>query len=108
MRFTRRKADVFALAYLQSEDWNGAQQQGKPLTNTILMSDDKGTESNKNQAQPETVHKHVVGAVSTIAGCALVTFILGALWSSPWPAAVASCGLCVMGLGVAFFMTRRG
>ena len=72
------------------------------------MSDDNQAVSDKKPCEAEGMHKHVTGTISTIAGCAFLTFILGSLWGSPWPAAAASCGLCVMGLGVAFFMTRRG
>jgi hypothetical protein len=43
-----------------------------------------------------------------IAGCAGGTFYLGAVCGAPWPAALASCGISAMGVGVAYFMLRRG
>jgi hypothetical protein len=70
------------------------------------MSEEKETSAEKKPATAQTPHQHVEKAVATIAGCALATFCLGA-FESPWPAAVASCGLCVMGVGVAYFMLRR-
>lgn len=65
------------------------------------------TEEGK-QTQSETPHKHVAITIAKIAVCASVTFAVGAFLSEAWPAAVASCGLCVMGVGVAFIMLRRG
>jgi hypothetical protein len=60
----------------------------------------------KKQTEAQTPHQHVAKAVTTIAICALATFCLGSI-QSPWPAAVASCGLSVMGVGVAYVMLRR-
>ncbi|HWD93222.1 MAG TPA: hypothetical protein VG938_12835 [Verrucomicrobiae bacterium] len=61
----------------------------------------------KAQSNSETPHKHAVTAVTTIAGCAFGTFALGAVVNQAWPAAVASCGLSMMGVGVAFVLLRR-
>jgi hypothetical protein len=71
----------------------------------IIMGD-KETIGEMNQTEAETPHKHVATAVILIAGCAAGTFYLGAVCGAPWPAAVASCGLSVMGVGVAYFMMR--
>jgi hypothetical protein len=61
----------------------------------------------KKQTGSETLNKQLLTGVGTIAGFAFGTFVLGALFDAPWPAAVASCGLSVMGVGVAYFMLRR-
>jgi len=61
--------------------------------------------SEKNQA--DTPQQKVGSVVTAIAGCALGTFALGAALGAPWPAAIASCGLSGMGVGVAYFMLRR-
>ena len=61
----------------------------------------------KKQTGSETLNKQLLTGVGTIAGFAFGTFVLGALFDAPWRAAVASCGLSVMGVGVAYFMLRR-
>jgi uncharacterized membrane protein YccC len=71
------------------------------------MSEDKESTGDTKQTEAETPHKHVARAVVTVAGFAFGTFILGAISDAPWPAAVASCGLSVMGVGVAYVMMRR-
>jgi hypothetical protein len=71
------------------------------------MSEDKETISEKKQPEAESPHKHVATVVTMIATCAFGTLALGAMLGAPWPAAVASCGLCVMGVGVAYVMLRR-
>ena len=68
---------------------------------------DIATEAKKS-SEEETPHKHVTQIISTIAGCALGAFALGALTGAAWPGAVAACGLSVMGVGVAYFMLGRG
>jgi predicted phage tail protein len=60
----------------------------------------------KKQTESETFNKQVLTAVGTIAAFAFGTFVLGALFDAPWPAAVASCGLSIMGVGVAYFLLR--
>ncbi len=62
----------------------------------------------KKPAVSEITNKNVFTVVSSIAGFAFGTFVLGALFAAPWPGAVASCGLSVMGVGVAYFMLHRG
>ncbi|MGD1089541.1 MAG: hypothetical protein ABR955_12590 [Verrucomicrobiota bacterium] len=71
------------------------------------MSEDKETTGDTKRTEAETPHKNVATAVILIAGCAAGTFYLGAVCGAPWPAAVASCGLSVMGVGVAYVMMRR-
>jgi hypothetical protein len=61
----------------------------------------------KIQNEPDTSHQHAVKAITTIAGCAFGTFVLGAALNEAWPAAVASCGLSIMGVGVAYVLLRR-
>ena len=63
--------------------------------------------TDKISTELETPHKHTVAAITTIAGCALGTFAIGACVNEAWPAAVASCGLSVMGVGVAWVLVRR-
>jgi hypothetical protein len=70
------------------------------------MSEDKEATSENKQTELATSSNHVAKAVTTIALCAFGTFCLGAI-QAPWPAAVASCGLSVMGVGVAYVMLRR-
>jgi uncharacterized membrane protein YccC len=73
----------------------------------IIMGD-KETIGEMNQTEAETPHKHAAYTVIVIAICAVFTFFLGAgPCEAPWPAAVASCGLCSMGVGVVYFMLRR-
>jgi hypothetical protein len=71
-----------------------------------ITSEEKEQIIEKKQTEAETPHKHVAKAVITIAICALATFWLGSI-QIPWPAAVASCGLSVMGVGVAYAMLRH-
>ena len=71
------------------------------------MSEDKESTGEKNQAGNETPHKHVTNTVVAIAFCAFLIFFFGA-GMAPWPAAIAVCGLSAMGVGVAYFMLRRG
>jgi hypothetical protein len=54
----------------------------------------------------ESVLKTASNAVS-VAGCAVAVFAVGAFFGAAWPAAVAACGISVMGIGVAFFMLKR-
>jgi hypothetical protein len=61
----------------------------------------------KKQPEPETPRKQVVTVVTSIAGFAFGTLVLGSLMGAPWPAAVASCGISAMGVGVAYFLLRR-
>lgn len=70
------------------------------------MDKDK-SEIISNEKQAETPHSNVMNVVMIIAMCAFGTFALGAFLGAPWPAAVASCGLSVMGVGVAYVMLRR-
>jgi hypothetical protein len=70
------------------------------------MSEEKEQIIEKKQTEAETPHQHVAKTVRTIGICALATFCLGSI-QSPWPAAVASCGLSIMGVGVAYVMLRR-
>ena len=65
------------------------------------------TIKDQKQTEPETPHKHATAAVATIAMCAFGTFVLGAVTGEAWPAAVASCGLSIMGVGVAYVMLHR-
>ena len=60
----------------------------------------------KKQTESQTLNKQVLTAVGTIAAFAFGTFVLGALFDAPWPTAVASCGLSVMGVGVAYILLR--
>jgi hypothetical protein len=62
----------------------------------------------ETQPQSETPQKHVATIIAKIAVCASVTFAVGAFLEAPWPGAVASCGLSLMGVGVAIVMLRRG
>jgi hypothetical protein len=55
----------------------------------------------------EITGEQITTAVILIAGCAGGTFYLGAVCGAPWPAALASCGISAMGVGVAYFMLRR-
>lgn len=52
------------------------------------------------------IHKLTANTAMAIAGCALATFVVGAAIGAAWPAAVASCGISVMGVGVAWVMVR--
>lgn len=65
------------------------------------------TTKDKKPSEPETPHKHAAAAVTTIAMCAFGAFALGAVVGEAWPAAVACCGLSIMGVGVAYVMLRR-
>jgi len=72
----------------------------------------KGTGSSEavdeaKQTGPATPLKRVESTVGSIALCAFGTLVLGSLFGAPWPAAVAACGLSVMGIGVSYFMLRR-
>jgi len=71
------------------------------------MSENKETTGEKKLPESETPHKQAVTAVTAIAACAFGCFCLGSLSGAPWPAAVASCGLSAMGVGVAYVMLRR-
>lgn len=71
------------------------------------MSDDKEAVSDGKPGESDSPHKHLVGVVSVAATFACGTFFLGAIFGDPWPGAVVACGIAVMGLGAAFFMTRR-
>jgi hypothetical protein len=71
------------------------------------MSDNHEAISDKTSGQPDTVHGHVSKTVLGVASFACGTFVVGSIFAAPWPAAVASCGISVMGLGVGFFMLRR-
>jgi len=51
--------------------------------------------------------EQIATVLTLIAGCAGGTFYLGAVCGAPWPAALASCGISAMGVGVAYFMLRR-
>jgi len=59
------------------------------------------------QPEPATPQKRVETIVGSIGLCAFGTFVLGSLFGAPWPAAVASCGLSAMGIGVSYFRLRR-
>jgi hypothetical protein len=61
----------------------------------------------KEEAGSETPHKQVKKVVETIGYCAVGIFLFGAYSGASWPAAVAVCGLSLMGVGVAYFMLRR-
>jgi hypothetical protein len=65
------------------------------------------TTKDQKPSEPKTPHKHTTEAVTLIAMCAFGTFVLGAFLGAPWPGAVASCGISVMGAGVAYIMLRR-
>ncbi len=71
------------------------------------MNDNQEAISGKTSGQSDTVHGHVSKTVLGVASFACGTFVVGSLFGSPWPAAVASCGISVMGLGVAIVMLRR-
>ena len=71
------------------------------------MSEDNVTTGEKRPTEAETPHKSVTNAVAVIAFCAFLLFFFGA-GMAPWPAAVAVCALSAMGIGVAYFMLRRG
>ena len=71
------------------------------------MNETKVSVGEEKAAVSKTPHQHVVAVVGTIAGFAFGTYVLGALLGAPWPAAVASCGLSVMGMAVAIVMLRR-
>ena len=71
------------------------------------MSEDKETSAEKKQTEAETPHKYAATAVTMIAGCAFGTFVLGAVVGEAWPAAVASCGLSIMGVGIADVTLHR-
>ncbi|HWX21723.1 MAG TPA: hypothetical protein VN578_17600 [Candidatus Binatia bacterium] len=59
-------------------------------------------------AEKDPALKSVAGTTVSIAGCALAAFVFGAIFDAAWPGAVAACGISAMGVGVAFFMLRRG
>ena len=61
----------------------------------------------KQPAEPESAHKHTTSTVTMIAMCAFGAFALGAMVGQAWPAAVACCGLSLMGVGVAYIMLGR-
>jgi len=67
---------------------------------------DQPPKANKT-AEPESAHKQTTATVSTIAMCAFGAFALGAMVGQAWPAAVACCGLSLMGVGVAYIMLGR-
>jgi hypothetical protein len=52
-------------------------------------------------------HKHTSVAVTSIAGCALCSFAIGAVLGAAWPGAIVACALSLMGVLVAFIMLRR-
>jgi hypothetical protein len=68
------------------------------------MSEEKSLEM--KQTEVGTPHRHVAITVVVIAFFSFATFMLGSI-QSPWPAAIASCGLSAMGAGVAYVMLRR-
>jgi hypothetical protein len=47
--------------------------------------------------------------VAEVAGCcAFATLVMGAFFGAPWPAAVASCGVSVMGMAIGCVLILRG
>jgi hypothetical protein len=70
------------------------------------------SETTSNIAEPlpvterSEIHKTTANTVMAIAGCALATFVMGVIFEAAWPAAVASCGISLMGIGVAWVMLR--
>ncbi len=55
----------------------------------------------------ECPEKHLVAAVTSIAVCAFGIFFVGVFYDAAWPAAVATCGLSAMGVGVAYLALKR-
>jgi putative flippase GtrA len=50
--------------------------------------------------------KTAANAGVSIAGCALATFVFGAVLDAAWPAAVAACGISAMGIGVVYVLSK--
>ena len=64
-------------------------------------------ETVEKEKPAETPQNKVMNAVVVIALAAFGTMVLGSLTGAPWPAAVAACGMCLMGVGAAWFSMRR-
>ena len=71
------------------------------------MDINKNEVTSNDEQKAKTPHENVGSVVVPIATCASLTFLGGAFLSDPWAAAVASCGLSLMGVGVAYLMLRR-
>lgn len=76
-------------------------------TKDFMDSNVNEIDCNQERAASETPHKQVKKVVETIGYCAVGIFLFGAYSGASWPAAVACCGLSVMGIGVSYFMLRR-
>lgn len=57
--------------------------------------------------ESDSLRNNIVAVLGTVALSAFGIFAFGALFDAAWPAAVACCGLSLMGIGAAYFMTRH-
>jgi hypothetical protein len=51
--------------------------------------------------------ERVKEVVREVGGGAALIYLLGAFFGAAWPAAVASCGLSLLGIGAVVVLTRR-